>query len=618
MGFRVPVLEKFSWQEPIQSIITVLPDSPVKGDRYLVSFETAELDAALTGKENNFVWYDGVEWKFDVPQRGWMVVDLSTDQQLQFLWSAANSANMWKVTGGGASNDLILKGDVDSAESAITWTLKDNDPHALDFVTAGEEGEDPITLLNISTVDDNEAINVNSNVNINGDLHVQGELTYVNTTTLQVNDALVELNQGGDEVTATTDGAGFVVTKLVQATEAVGEPGDPDYVAAVAEHTDVIGYVKTTVTSTDAEPTLHVKPVGSDYEFNIRMGNTIDHNVNIFLKQNEQNQKDPLGNSLNNLILDQSLSTIDEVKFAQLEITGESDLFGRVKVGAFTGSGTAADPYAPVVGSESDVLISGGLKTFDDAEFKNDVKVDGTFVASQDAVVGFNLTVGQNALVQGDAQIYGQLKDASGTKAITVPEIKTAYDSRALYDEDLGCIVFDVDKLDHIKSEKHPRVVSTAPGKNATNVANTDPITLQLDTAQSIDLADATKVHLATVDGTPVTATVVIDNDETSAGSGVYTNTVTITPSADLDYNATYIVSIEEGAFAYTEDIENVNTEDDNVVTFTTAQELGPLTILRSVPANGSTNFDPAGTITIEYNYPIQAGTGNIEFREIV
>ena len=625
MGFRVPVLETFAWQPPVKSIITALPANPVKNDRYLVSDVTASLDAALTGKENNFAWFDGTDWQYDVPQRGWMVVNLDTDTQFQFLYDSGTSTHKWQATGG--ATGLTISGDIDTTSSDINWNLKDNAPHALDFKVPGPADEttgDPttLTLLNIDTTDDAEKININADMNVNGNLQVNGQLTYVNTTTLQVNDALVELNQGGNETTAKTDGAGFVVTKRVAATEAVGTEGQEGYVPAVAEHDEVIGYLKTTITTVDTEPTLHVKPVDATNEFNFRLDSSVTQDVNIILKQNNQNQKDPNNQILNNLIFDQSLSTLDEVKFAGLEVTGESDLLGKTKIGTFTGSGTAADPFAPVVGSEADLLISGGLKVWDDAQFLNDVMVNGDLVANQNAVVNFDLTVGQNALVQGDAQVYGKLKDASGTKEVTVSELKTAYDSRAQYDEDLGCLVFDIDKVDHIPSEAKPHVVKSssnnAPAMNAINVAVSSPIVLQLNTNAPINIADATKIHLAKADGTAVAiGTPTIDNTETSTGSGVYVNQIIITPSANLDYVTTYTVSIDADALAYSSDSTNTNTEDTNAVTFTTAKELGTLTILRSTPANGATNFDPAGTIVIEYNYPIQAGTGSIEFREV-
>ena len=66
--YRVPVLEKFEWQQAvIDKDLSTPPVSPVKGDRYLVK---ATGLGAWAGKDNNFAWFDGSVWKFDAPMEG--------------------------------------------------------------------------------------------------------------------------------------------------------------------------------------------------------------------------------------------------------------------------------------------------------------------------------------------------------------------------------------------------------------------------------------------------------------------------------------------------------------------------------------------------------------------
>jgi len=71
---RIPVLEDFSWQQPVIQAISNEPAGAVAGDRYLVS---SPASGAFTGKENQIAWRDEVNWHFDVPLPGWILFNES-------------------------------------------------------------------------------------------------------------------------------------------------------------------------------------------------------------------------------------------------------------------------------------------------------------------------------------------------------------------------------------------------------------------------------------------------------------------------------------------------------------------------------------------------------------
>lgn len=65
--YRVPVLENFSWQQPVISrVLSLDPAFPVRGDRYIV-FPAGT--GTWTGHDNEIAYYDG-GWVFTVPTEG--------------------------------------------------------------------------------------------------------------------------------------------------------------------------------------------------------------------------------------------------------------------------------------------------------------------------------------------------------------------------------------------------------------------------------------------------------------------------------------------------------------------------------------------------------------------
>jgi len=86
--YRVPVLQDFSWQPPVEDKdLTSPPSSPTKGDRYIVG-PSATGDWA--GHDNDIAWYDGTTWQFDTPVEGWQCWVKDEDK---FYYYDANSSS---------------------------------------------------------------------------------------------------------------------------------------------------------------------------------------------------------------------------------------------------------------------------------------------------------------------------------------------------------------------------------------------------------------------------------------------------------------------------------------------------------------------------------------------
>lgn len=75
---RIPVLETFSWQMPVISILDGDPPvSPSEGDRYIIGVGTG----VWAGKNNQIAWRSATEWKYDTPFKGWRVHVTTADSE---------------------------------------------------------------------------------------------------------------------------------------------------------------------------------------------------------------------------------------------------------------------------------------------------------------------------------------------------------------------------------------------------------------------------------------------------------------------------------------------------------------------------------------------------------
>lgn len=115
MSYRIPVEETFSWQRPVISILNDAPNTPSKGDRYIVGTPTAA-DPWET-HDGEIAWYDGSSWQFDSPSDGWITYNKETDSL--YIYDTGD----WAEQGGNhgdmtkAVYDTDDDGIVDKAES---------------------------------------------------------------------------------------------------------------------------------------------------------------------------------------------------------------------------------------------------------------------------------------------------------------------------------------------------------------------------------------------------------------------------------------------------------------------------------------------------------------------
>lgn len=121
--FRVPVLENFSWQQPVISMsLSTPPVSPTKGDRYVVASSPS---GAWTGHTNHIAWYDGAAWLFDIPNQGWTLINLLDNTSYEFngsSWSAGASISgkADKVSGAVNGDLAALDGTGNLTDSGVS------------------------------------------------------------------------------------------------------------------------------------------------------------------------------------------------------------------------------------------------------------------------------------------------------------------------------------------------------------------------------------------------------------------------------------------------------------------------------------------------------------------
>lgn len=77
---RVPVLSEYEWQKSIKTILTLAPDTPVAGDRYIVGNVTSSGDSWYN-HDDEIVQYVSGNWEFLQPFQG-MIIYLTQDDKL--------------------------------------------------------------------------------------------------------------------------------------------------------------------------------------------------------------------------------------------------------------------------------------------------------------------------------------------------------------------------------------------------------------------------------------------------------------------------------------------------------------------------------------------------------
>jgi len=470
-AYRVPVLERFAWQEPVLATVDA-PLLTAKGTRYLVS---ATPSGDFIGHANTIAWMDDSGWKYDTGLIGWKVYDIDSLQFFVFdgaLWSSAS-----------VFNGITLTGDVTSDETAIDWDLLPNDPSALSF-----DSPDKVGILNFDTTTGSEVLSTTADLKIDGDLDltdkatdialanatdaltisydstsiitvdstnlrtsfdkdvvivgdltVQGATTTIETSQLVVEDKLITLNKGGVGG-ATAGGSGL----------------EFEYDAGI------VGYMKT---SAD----------GNDFVFNSPANAnvlTLDIDADTTLNMQGNLTVETEGGTINQDLTTDSTS----VEFAGLKLTGGVDLTD-AGAGAITltDNDVAAFDIGGVfkidttTGAKS-VDITGkldvtGVATFhDNIELPNAIK---TLLAQDEAsalsfdssslvgIMSIDTTAGAESVdfagdldVAGDASVTGDINVSpastftDGTAAATAAEMQTSYDGRAQFDDVLKVLRF--------------------------------------------------------------------------------------------------------------------------------------------------------------------------------
>lgn len=261
-AYRVPVMEKFSWQDPVINILSAQPVGPITNDRYIIGPTATGVD--WEGKEKKIAWFNGTIWKFDTPAIGWRIFNKSDSNFYTYLTEG------W--SGGLTVGDLTITGSSITSTSAVDWNVLDDNASGLEFKTATD-----VSLINLDTTNNNEVVtigvdlavtgnvinfsndaktinvgqtssaisfnstsaimsidatngaenvNVHKNLVVSGNLTVNGITTTINTEELLVTDRRITLNNNG--IDASMFGAGFEVEGTGDVQKAYFKLGEAD------------------------------------------------------------------------------------------------------------------------------------------------------------------------------------------------------------------------------------------------------------------------------------------------------------------------------------------------------------------------------------------------------
>jgi len=146
--YRVPVLEKFTFQPPvIDKDLTSPPGTPATGDRYIVA-PGATGDWA--GQDNNIAWWDGAAGQFDTATEGFMTWVKDEDLYYSFdgtSWSPAAEGDMLKSV-----YDTDNDGIVDNSERVVS--IDDHNVNELaDITSPGADIEDAVSKRHTQNTD---------------------------------------------------------------------------------------------------------------------------------------------------------------------------------------------------------------------------------------------------------------------------------------------------------------------------------------------------------------------------------------------------------------------------------------------------------------------------------
>jgi len=413
-AYRVPVMEKFAWQDPIVNILSAQPADPNKNDRYIVGPTATGL--AWEGQEKKIAWYDGEAWKFDVPAEGWRIFNKGNNTFYSYFtgaWSNATIVGDLTITGTG----------ITSTANEIDWELKDNQANALEFKTATNvpvlnfdtrDGVEEITvgvdfavlgedidlsssaksiainpgalaisfdttsaIFSINATNGAEVITAHKNMTVLGDLSVMGTTTTINSEELTVSDRLITLNSNGTD--ASMIGAGIEID---------GTGGSPKAYAK-------LGVADTTV-----------------WEFKASNDNVLTLDINASETLTIAGSLDVEADSA----INQDVTTDALPTFAGLTLNGNVTI-----------AADDATAFAVTDGTTN-------LLAFDTTTLAKKVTINSDLGVNGDIILESGGTIVDTAAAL-------TLTDHNSI-SVTVAQAFQAYDDRAQYDSTLGCIVF--------------------------------------------------------------------------------------------------------------------------------------------------------------------------------
>lgn len=137
--YRVPVLDSFSWQEPVISkTIRDVQISPIRGHRYIVPDNIVSVENPWINQKDKIAWYDGCVWKFDTPINGWYVYVQDESKLYKYdgeNWRSEESSSVVTIelnVDGNRTDDYVETGSIikpyKTIQSAINHiiNLEDN------------------------------------------------------------------------------------------------------------------------------------------------------------------------------------------------------------------------------------------------------------------------------------------------------------------------------------------------------------------------------------------------------------------------------------------------------------------------------------------------------------
>ena len=135
--FRIPIIDKFSWQEPIMSFISEIPASINPGERYIIiNNQSVNHNQIISCDDTN-------TYRFAIPNIGWQIYCKNDSKFYIFV------NNEWKA------NISVPDGS-----EVVNWILKSNEQKAFNILTDTRND-----ILSIDTTTDNQKIIFNTDAN---------------------------------------------------------------------------------------------------------------------------------------------------------------------------------------------------------------------------------------------------------------------------------------------------------------------------------------------------------------------------------------------------------------------------------------------------------------------